>query len=453
MKILALKAERQDQERQLRRKVWMPSLARLRKVDEALGEQGRSARAKKRAKNLGKEALKEISAKGRITMGPDGRQEAARKAMETMGAEGLSKRSLKVLETLGQTGLSDRAKKTNATRKANSGSNLPVVGNTVTNSIVCIGPVPGTANALTTAVNIAVSGAVTGTISFNGANSVTIPTVLANSGVTAGTYSLLTVNAQGLVTSGSQISNTTITTALGYIPVNRAGDTMTGGLTISPATGSFPFTYLANTAAYIRLPFRAILRLAALISAGISPMAIKNSANTVGIATFGTFNGTAILTPGIQSYANATVIFGNGNTIVTPSGTITTVTQSLGDKTTNVATTAFVTNAIGQYVSLSGATMTGDLNVANTASNANGGATRLHIDADTSGVDTARFSVVVSPQPFSNTGSAAVALDMFGGGGMQVFANTATTSSLWTVNYSVDALAGNNLGGNINFVP
>lgn len=61
----------------------------------------------------------------------------------------------------------------------------------------------GTATTLQTARTIGASGDVTGTAtSFNGSASITIPMTLANSGVTAGTYSKVTVDAKGRVTAG-----------------------------------------------------------------------------------------------------------------------------------------------------------------------------------------------------------------------------------------------------------
>ncbi len=59
------------------------------------------------------------------------------------------------------------------------------------------------ANVLATARTIATSGDVVGTAtSFNGSANITIPMTLANSGVTAGTYSKMTVDAKGRVTAG-----------------------------------------------------------------------------------------------------------------------------------------------------------------------------------------------------------------------------------------------------------
>ncbi|WP_413612342.1 tail fiber domain-containing protein [Bdellovibrio sp. HCB-110] len=56
---------------------------------------------------------------------------------------------------------------------------------------------------------------------------------LANSGVTVGTYSKVTVDAKGRVTTATNIGSSDVTTALGYTPVNKAGDSMTGALTLN----------------------------------------------------------------------------------------------------------------------------------------------------------------------------------------------------------------------------
>jgi phage-related tail fiber protein len=45
---------------------------------------------------------------------------------------------------------------------------------------------------------------------------------ITNSGVTAGTYTKVTVNAQGQVTTGTSLSSSDVTTALGYTPYNGA---------------------------------------------------------------------------------------------------------------------------------------------------------------------------------------------------------------------------------------
>lgn len=55
---------------------------------------------------------------------------------------------------------------------------------------------------------------------------------LQNTGVTNGTYSKVTVDAKGRVTAGSNLAPSEITGALGFTPVNKAGDSMTGTLSL-----------------------------------------------------------------------------------------------------------------------------------------------------------------------------------------------------------------------------
>lgn len=61
------------------------------------------------------------------------------------------------------------------------------------------------AEKLSTARNINISGDATGSASFDGAADATIALTLANSGVTAGSYNKVTVNAKGLITSAENV--------------------------------------------------------------------------------------------------------------------------------------------------------------------------------------------------------------------------------------------------------
>ncbi len=66
--------------------------------------------------------------------------------------------------------------------------------------------------------------------------------IFANSGVTSGMYTKVLVNAKGLVTSGTQLTNSDITTALGYTPANSAtivsSQWNTSGTTINYMNGN-----------------------------------------------------------------------------------------------------------------------------------------------------------------------------------------------------------------------
>ncbi len=61
------------------------------------------------------------------------------------------------------------------------------------------------AEKLSTARNISISGDATGSAAFDGASDATIALTLANSGVTAGSYNKVTVNAKGLITSAENV--------------------------------------------------------------------------------------------------------------------------------------------------------------------------------------------------------------------------------------------------------
>ena len=64
------------------------------------------------------------------------------------------------------------------------------------------------AEKLSTVRNISLSGDATGSVAFDGSKDVTIAMTLANSGVTAGTYNNVTVNAKGLITGASNVTYT-----------------------------------------------------------------------------------------------------------------------------------------------------------------------------------------------------------------------------------------------------
>ena len=69
-----------------------------------------------------------------------------------------------------------------------------------------------TANKLTTARNITLKGDATGSTSFDGSANVDIAVALANSGVAAGTYTKVTVDAKGRVTTGSTLAKADLPT-------------------------------------------------------------------------------------------------------------------------------------------------------------------------------------------------------------------------------------------------
>ena len=81
---------------------------------------------------------------------------------------------------------------------------------------------------------IALTGDVSGTsAAFDGSAALSFATSLANSGVTAGTYTKVTVDAKGRVTTGDSLASSDVTGALGYTSANKAGESFTGSISVS----------------------------------------------------------------------------------------------------------------------------------------------------------------------------------------------------------------------------
>ena len=154
---------------------------------------------------------------------------------------------------------------------------------------------------LTTARTITVSGDATGSASFDGSSNSALALTVANSGVTAGTYTSLTVNAKGLVTAGA----------------NPTTQVAQGGTGATTAAGALTNLGLTATAAEIN------------VLDGIT-------------ATVAELNYTDGVTGNIQTQLNAKA------SLTSPAltGIPTAPTATTGTNTTQLATTAFVQQAM-----------------------------------------------------------------------------------------------------------
>lgn len=99
------------------------------------------------------------------------------------------------------------------------------------------------ANTLATARSISATGDATWSVTFDGSANVTSSLTLAtvNASPQSNAFKRVTVNAKGLVTALSDVTSSDITAALGFTPVNKAGDIMSGNLEISTASGNAEF--------------------------------------------------------------------------------------------------------------------------------------------------------------------------------------------------------------------
>lgn len=91
-----------------------------------------------------------------------------------------------------------------------------------------------TASALQTARTISVSGDASWSVSFDGSANATSAITLAtvNSSPVTSSLAKITVNGKGLVTSSTAATSADVISIIGYTPVNKAGDTMGGFLSL-----------------------------------------------------------------------------------------------------------------------------------------------------------------------------------------------------------------------------
>ncbi|WP_346209124.1 hypothetical protein [Aeromonas salmonicida] len=104
----------------------------------------------------------------------------------------------------------------------------------------------GKANKLTTARNIALAGDVTGQATFDGSGNISITATYKNSGVVAGTYRSVTVDAKGNITAGSNP-----TTLAGYGITDAISSAQKGavnGVATLDGGGKVPVSQLPSTA-------------------------------------------------------------------------------------------------------------------------------------------------------------------------------------------------------------
>ena len=118
-------------------------------------------------------------------------------------------------------------------KSQSAGSGKVVVGSDGTMSV---SDVP-TADALTTAHKMTFSGDVSGNNTFNGSQDVTFALALVSSGVTAGTYSKVTVTAKGIVTAGTSLTASDIP-SITLSKISDAGSA--AALTAGTSSGNVP---------------------------------------------------------------------------------------------------------------------------------------------------------------------------------------------------------------------
>lgn len=227
-----------------------------------------------------------------------------------------------------------------------------------------------TADKLKTARTIFLAGDASGSTSFDGSSNGAITVVLANSGVAAGTYSKLTVDAKGRVTSATQITAADIP-ALTLAKISDAGTAASRN--VGTAAGNVPVLGANGKLDDSVMPYLAIVEpfvvgsQAAMLALDVQTgdIAIRTDVNKTFILKQAPASALAnwleILAPtaGVSSVAGKTgavtltaADVGLGNVIneskatmfanAALTGNSTATTQAVAENSTRIATTAFV---------------------------------------------------------------------------------------------------------------
>lgn len=239
-----------------------------------------------------------------------------------------------------------------------------------------------TATKLQSARTIAISGDGTGSASFDGSANATITLVLAGTGVSAGTYTKVTVDSKGRITSTSSLTASDIP-ALTLAKISDAGTaasknvgTASGNVPVLDSSGKLDSGILpaiAITDTFVVASQAAMLAL----TAEVGDIAVRTDLNkcyilkTDGASTLANWQELLAPLSSVTSVAGKTGVVtltspdvGLGNvtnesksTMFTNSaltGTPTATTATAGTNTTQIATTAFVTTAVANKTTITG---------------------------------------------------------------------------------------------------
>jgi hypothetical protein len=234
-------------------------------------------------------------------------------------------------------------------KSQSAGSGKIVVGSDGTMSV---SDVP-TADALSNARKLTFSGDVSGNNTFNGSQDVTFALALVSSGVTAGTYSKVTVTAKGIVTAGTSLTASDIPT-LTLSKISDAGSA--ASKSVGTAAGNVPLLDSNGKLDTNVLPALAISE-THVVADQAAMLALDAQEGDIAIRTDGT--GSWILTASPAStLANWKQLSAPTDLVTSVNGKTGTVTLTTGDIaegvnlyfTTARATTNFNTNFAAKSV-------------------------------------------------------------------------------------------------------
>ena len=195
-----------------------------------------------------------------------------------------------------------------------------------------------------------VSSVATGTGLTGGPITTSGTIALATTAVTAGTYTKLTVDSYGRATAGSSLVGSDITSALGFTPVNKAGDTVTGALSVSGNVNTSA-QYLVGGVTALKIPSADTTTSIAVGNLALNSLSAANVYNTaVGVNSLNQET-TGVYNSALGSSALSTNTTGSNNTAV-------------GYVAANYTSTGSYNSAFGSLAMLGGGSLTGNYNSA-----------------------------------------------------------------------------------------
>jgi hypothetical protein len=255
-----------------------------------------------------------------------------------------------------------------------------------------------TATKLATARTISSSGDATWSVSFDGSANATAALTLAATGVAAGTYTKITVDAKGRATLGALLASSDVTTALGFTPQNLAHKDTANGYAGLDATGKIASSQLpaiAITDTFVVATQAAMLAL----TAEVGDVAVRTDLNKSFI----------LKTDGASTLAN-------WQELLTPTDTVTSVAGRIGAVTLAQADIAgLTTTSSPTFSAVTATTFTGAL-----SGNATTATTSTHNSGGVAGA--IRYQTGVGASGYSAAGTTGQIL-ISGGTGAPTWVN------------------------------
>jgi phage-related tail fiber protein len=294
-----------------------------------------------------------------------------------------------------------------ATSKLQDGSLFVKSDGSVAFTAVQSGITPTLASHLTTKGYVdGLSTAITGDATGSGTTSIAV--TLAASGVTAGTYSKVTVDAKGRVTVGASIASGDVTTALGFTPVNAITVGAANGIATLDATGKLTIAQIpASLVGSIQ--YQSTWNASTNTPSLASGVGTKGQYYKVSVAGTTSIDGNANWTVGDLVIFDGTVweqVQGGSSDVVSVFGRVGAVTMLSSDVTTALGFTPYnATNPSGYISANQSITVSGDAT--------GSGTTAITLTLANSGVTTGTYTkVTVDAKGRVTTGTALTATDV-----------------------------------------